>query len=99
MRSPYKSFWSPDKKPSKAWKNRKFFLSRSVENWMEILPKDKELRTVGIPAILEKWRSHSIITGQQEASLVQLLSSPDEENWAVALTIMRTIGKKRKRDL
>lgn len=82
--------------PDKSWKGKAFFLSRSLEKWIEKLRGNKILRLEGLPYILEVWIIKGVITQKEYTSLIQLLSSPDEENWMVAITIMRVKAKKKK---
>jgi hypothetical protein len=39
---------------------------------------------------------HGIVTQQEFQSIKEMLLSPDEENWVIALSIMKSKAKKKK---
>lgn len=81
----------------KNWMGREFFNSRSVEKWMEIFEWNQELRVDLLPQVLKRWVGKYLIDSDQAQHLKDMFLSPDKENWLVAITIMKSIAKKKKR--
>jgi hypothetical protein len=83
--------------PPKSWVGREFFKSRSIDSWMRRIEENPRLRIVTLPTILNIWLKRKLVNKDQLASIKQMLESPDQENWVIAVSIMKTIAKKKKR--
>lgn len=80
------------KKKYKAfWEKGIFFTKRSTDAWLEKMRASRHLREVGLPNVLVKLQLEKKITKEQADSIEAMLKSSDEENWTVAIMLMKQI--------
>jgi hypothetical protein len=98
VRHLYNKGWSyPPFIVSKNWVGRSFFKSRSIEMWLEMMLDTPQLRLSTLPQILDRWKSKKLIIQEECDALKKMFDSPDQENWVIALTIMKQKAKQKKR--
>lgn len=81
----------------KSWVGRKFLSSRSLENWMLTIEQAPQFRIKTLPEILDRWVGKHIVDKEQAQHLKAMFLSPDKENWVIAISVMKSISKKKKK--
>jgi hypothetical protein len=97
-RGEYYRNWSyPPLIAPKNWVGRSFFTSRSIEKWLEMMLDTPQLRLITLPQILDRWKNKKLIIQEECDTLKKMFDSPDQENWVIAITIMKQKAKQKKR--
>lgn len=80
----------------KHW-NYHYYNNKKLDWWMERASIDHRIRGMILPEAIEHIKLCNLITDTESESLYSLIRSPDQENWAVAISIIIKYKKQIKK--